>query len=61
VGCFDRGLALLAAKDYLRAQAEWERACKLDPGNRLYQTNLKRLRALIEGRPQGQGGTTEIE
>jgi tRNA A-37 threonylcarbamoyl transferase component Bud32 len=59
VGCFDRGLALLADKQYLRAQAEWERACELDPGNRMYQTNLKRLRALIDGRMQGQGGTTE--
>ena len=43
--CFDRGLAFLNDKQYGLAQDEWERALELDPDNRTYQTNLKRLRA----------------
>jgi serine/threonine-protein kinase len=54
VRCFDRGLELLGAKLHELALAEWEEACRLDPGNRLYQTNLKRLRAQIAARASGQ-------
>ncbi len=43
--CFDRGLAFLTDKQYGLALDEWERAIELDPYNRTYQTNLKRLRA----------------
>jgi serine/threonine protein kinase len=43
--CFDRGLAFLNDKQYGLALDEWERALELDPNNRTYQTNLKRLRA----------------
>jgi serine/threonine protein kinase len=45
VRCFDRGLAYLAEKRYGLALAEWEEACALDPENRTYRTNLKRLLA----------------
>jgi serine/threonine protein kinase len=48
--CFDRGLALVASKDYQLALPQWQRACDLDPENRTYQTNLKRLCAHIEQR-----------
>jgi serine/threonine protein kinase len=51
---FDRGLELLGAKLHELALAEWEEACRLDPGNRLYQTNLKRLRAQVTARAGGQ-------
>jgi hypothetical protein len=44
-GCFDRGLAFLNDKKFGLALDEWERALALDPTNRTYQTNLKRLRA----------------
>ena len=45
--CFDRGLSFLADKQYQLALSEWERALELDPNNRMYQTNLKRLRARL--------------
>jgi serine/threonine protein kinase len=48
--CFDRGLAYLGSKDYDLALPEWERACQLEPENRTYQTNLKRLRARMQDR-----------
>jgi hypothetical protein len=51
---FDRGLELLGAKLHELALVEWEEACRLDPGNRLYQTNLKRLRAQVSARASGQ-------
>jgi hypothetical protein len=44
---FDAGLELVRDKDYAGALAEWERAIDCDPGNRLYQSNLRRLRELI--------------
>jgi serine/threonine-protein kinase len=50
---FDRGLELLGAKLPQLAVVEWEEACRLDPRNRLYQTNLKRLRAQIAARAPG--------
>jgi len=52
--CFDRGLELLGAKLHELALAEWEEACRLEPENRLYQTNVKRLRAHIAARAHGQ-------
>jgi serine/threonine protein kinase len=55
---FDRGLELLGAKLHELALAEWEEACRLDPENRVYQTNLKRLRAQLAARA---GGQTERE
>jgi serine/threonine-protein kinase len=48
--CFERGLLFVAGKDYELALEQWERAGALDPANRLYQTNLKRLRAQMAGR-----------
>jgi hypothetical protein len=56
---FDRGLELLGAKLYELALAEWEEACRLDPSNRLYQTNLKRLRAQIAARAQSHPTESE--
>jgi hypothetical protein len=56
---FDRGLELLGAKLYELALAEWEEACRLEPENRLYQTNLKRLRAQLAARASSQTTTTE--
>jgi hypothetical protein len=47
VRLFDHGLSLLADKLYAAALDEWERACALEPENRLYQVNLKRLRDRI--------------
>jgi hypothetical protein len=44
VRAFDRGLGLLRDKLYAAALAEWERAVALDPDNRTYQVNLRRLR-----------------
>lgn len=41
--CFDRGFAAMRAGHYALAEMEWERALALEPGNRKYQTNLKRL------------------
>jgi serine/threonine protein kinase len=41
---FDEGLALLRKGDRPAALAEWERAVELAPDNRVYQSNLKRLR-----------------
>ena len=54
--CFDRGLSYLGTKDYDLALPEWERACQLEPDNRTYQTNLKRLRARMQ--ISGDGGET---
>jgi serine/threonine protein kinase len=53
--CFDLGLTYLATKDYDLALPEWERACQLEPENRTYQTNLKRLRARMQSRGEGEG------
>jgi hypothetical protein len=44
---FQAGLELVQDKNYAGALAEWERAIDCDPGNRLYQANLRRLRELI--------------
>jgi hypothetical protein len=44
---FQAGLELVQNKHYAGALAEWERAIECDPGNRLYQSNLRRLRDLI--------------
>jgi serine/threonine protein kinase len=47
VRCFDRGLSLLQDKLFAAALEEWERAAVLDPDNRMYQVNLKRLRQRV--------------
>ena len=52
VRLFDRGLSLLADKLYSAALEEWERACALDPENRMYQVNLKRLRDRVLSEPR---------
>jgi len=44
---FDRGLDLVKRKDHQRALEAWREAVALDPGNRTYQANLKRLERLI--------------
>lgn len=41
---FDRGLAAMRENQYALAEIEWERAVTLDPENKTYTTNLKRLR-----------------
>jgi len=48
--CFDRGLLFVADRKYDLALEQWERARELDPDNRLYQANLRRLRAQVAGR-----------
>jgi CheY-like chemotaxis protein len=45
---FERGLDAVQHKRYGAALAEWERALALEPDNRVYQHNLKRLRGLID-------------
>jgi hypothetical protein len=58
---FQAGLELVQDKDYAGALAEWERAIDCDPGNRLYQANLRRLRELMsrEQTRRGQHGDQE--
>ncbi len=57
---FQRGLELVQDKDYVAAKLEWERAIEHDPDNRLYQSNLRRLRELIEkSTMRGQHGDQE--
>jgi CheY-like chemotaxis protein len=45
---FDRGLELLRRKDLRGALAEWQRAVELEPDNRTYRANLRRLERLVE-------------
>ena len=44
---FDRGLEAVHDKHYQDALREWELAVASEPENRLYQHNLRRLRALM--------------
>jgi serine/threonine protein kinase len=44
---FERGLELLGQREYGAALLEWEGALELEPENRSYQSNLKRLRKLL--------------
>ena len=55
---FQAGLEHVRDKDYAGALAEWELAIDCDPGNRLYQANLRRLRELMsrERTRRGQHG-----
>jgi len=48
---FDRGLELVHHKDHQRALEAWREAVALDPSNRTYQANLKRLERLIASNP----------
>ena len=58
---FQRGLELVQAREYEAARAEWERALELDASNRLYQSNLRRLRELMSRNQtmRGQHGDEE--
>lgn len=44
---FERGLEAVHEKRYGDALPEWERAVSIDPSNRAYQHNLRRLRELL--------------
>jgi serine/threonine-protein kinase len=63
VRCFDRGLSLLQDKLFAAALEEWERAAQLDPENRMYQVNLKRLRERVstQSNPNPRSVTHEHE
>ena len=50
LGDRNRGLLYVADKKYDLALEQWERARELDPDNRLYRSNLRRLRAQVAGR-----------
>jgi hypothetical protein len=56
VAAFETGLDLIRSRDYAGAQAALERALQLDPQNRVYRSNLKRLRDRLENRERRQGG-----
>jgi CheY-like chemotaxis protein len=58
---FQRGLELVREKEYEAARGEWERALELDPDNRSYQSNLRRLRELMSRNQtmRGQHGDQE--
>ncbi len=45
---FDEGLRLIRIGRKAEALEVWERALELDPENRRYQSNIRRLRKLIE-------------
>jgi CheY-like chemotaxis protein len=53
---FQRGLDLAQSKQYAEALKEWEAALRLDPDNRVYQVNLRRLRD-VQQRSQTPRGT----
>jgi serine/threonine-protein kinase len=53
--CFDRGLALVAEKEYAEGLRQWERALELDPENRTYRSNVRRLRERLSREQQCQG------
>jgi len=44
---FDRGVDYLARRDHRRALDAWREAVSLDPSNRTFQANLKRLERLL--------------
>jgi CheY-like chemotaxis protein len=44
--CFQRGMEFALHKNYDAALREWERASSLDPANRTYQVNLRRLQEI---------------
>jgi len=51
---FENGLTSLRKGEYQSALEQWEAATALDPDNRVYQTNLRRLKQmLLESRPEG--------
>ena len=61
VRAFDRGLELLQQKLYAAALEEWERVFALEPSNRTYQVNLKRLRERAAARDdEAQTNTRKI-
>lgn len=44
---FQRGLELVRERRHADAMREWEEAATLDPQNRMYQSNLRRLRERV--------------
>lgn len=48
---FDRGLAFFGKKNHDQALSAWREAVALDPANRTYQSNLRRLERLIGRSP----------
>lgn len=44
---FERGLEAVHEKRYADALPEWERALGIEPDNRVYEHNLRRLRSLL--------------
>jgi hypothetical protein len=48
--CFDRGLLALRNGNMIEALRLWTEAVELEPGNRIYQVNLQRLRTIGERR-----------
>jgi len=47
IAAVDRGLELIASKEYRRAREAWGEALALDPANRTLQANLRRLERLL--------------
>jgi hypothetical protein len=45
---FEEGLAMLRRGDQPGALALWEQALALEPENRIYQSNVKRLKRMLE-------------
>lgn len=45
---FDQGLHLLRNRDYEGARNEWEIAARMAPENKVYEVNLRRLKASME-------------
>jgi len=44
---FERGLELLRRRELVSALEEWKRAAELEPDNRTYRANLRRLERLV--------------
>jgi hypothetical protein len=51
---FERGLEAVREKLYADALPEFERAASMDPANRVYQHNLRRLRDLLALEPESK-------
>jgi hypothetical protein len=49
---FEHGLSAVKDKLYEQALMDWERAHKLEPDNRVYQHNLRRLQQLLAINPE---------
>lgn len=63
--CFELGLRYANEGKYASALEEWEKAVAKEPDNRAYQTNLRRLKKLLEekdnnGTGLGPGGFSDL-